>query len=292
MANETATKEPKQDAGDKEPKPQSEKVEVVQEKQAHIVVRFAEAVFEAPIVALAEIGLVLRLLWDTILWGIRRPYRFSQIIAMCEFIGVQSLVIVGLTGASVGAVFGLQLVEGFRRFGAESQTGSVVSIALARELAPVFSALMISARAGSAIATEIGSMRVTNQIDALTTMSVNPIQYLIFPRVLAGLLMVPIMALFFYFVGFTGAYVVATQLYGLDGGIFIERMRWFVDSIDLVQGLTKSAVFGVTLTIISCRQGYYASGGAAGVGLATNRAVVQSSVAVLVLDYVITTFFV
>ncbi len=283
MANETATKDAK---------PQSEKVEAAQEKLPNIAVRFAEWVFAAPVLALAEIGLVMRLLWDTILWGIRRPYRFSLIVSMCEFIGVQSMIIVGLTGASVGAVFGLQLVEGFRQLGAENQTGSVVSIALARELAPVFSSLMISARAGSAIATEIGSMRVTNQIDALTTMSVNPIQYLIFPRVLAGFLMTPIMALLFYLIGFSGAYLVATQVYGLDGGIFIERMRWYVDAKDLLQGLTKAAIFGVTLTIISCRQGFYASGGAAGVGLATNRAVVQSSVAVLVLDYIITTFFV
>jgi len=288
VANETATKEP----AENEPKPQSEKTEVEPEKLPNIAVRFAEWVFAAPVIALAEIGLVMRLLWDTVLWGIRRPYRISLVISMCEFIGVQSMIIVGLTGASVGAVFGLQLVEGFRQLGAENQTGSVVSIALARELAPVFSSLMISARAGSAIATEIGSMRVTNQIDALTTMSVNPIQYLIFPRVLAGLLMTPIMALFFYLIGFAGAYAVATEVYGLDGGIFIERMRWYVDAKDLLQGLTKAAIFGVTLTIISCRQGFYASGGAAGVGLATNRAVVQSSVAVLVLDYFITTFFV
>lgn len=294
MANETATKEPKasEPKPANEPGPQSEKKEVAQEKQANVVIRFAEWVFAAPVIAFAEIGLVMRLLWDTVLWGIRRPYRISLIVSMCEFIGVQSMIIVGLTGASVGAVFGLQLVEGFRQLGAENQTGSVVSIALARELAPVFSSLMISARAGSAIATEIGSMRVTNQIDALTTMSVNPIQYLIFPRVLAGLLMTPIMALFFYLIGFAGAYTVATQVYGLDGGIFIERMRWYVDAKDLLQGLTKAAIFGVTLTIISCRQGFYASGGAAGVGLATNRAVVQSSVAVLVLDYFITTFFV
>jgi phospholipid/cholesterol/gamma-HCH transport system permease protein len=167
-----------------------------------------------------------------------------------------------------------------------------VSIALARELAPVFSALMISARAGSAMATEIGSMRVSKQIDALTTMSVSPVQYLVFPRVLAGLLMGPILALLFYFVGFGGAWFVAVKVYGLDSGIFIERMRWYVDRADLLQGLTKAAVFGVTLTIVSCRQGFYASGGAAGVGLATNRAVVQSAVAILVLDYVVTTFFV
>lgn len=261
-------------------------------REPNVVVRFAEWIFELPVHFLAEIGMVARLLYETVLWGVRPPYRLWMIVAMCEFIGVQSLTIVGLTGLSVGAVFGLQLVEGFRQLGAESQTGSVVSIALIRELAPVFSALMVSARAGSAMATEIGSMRVTNQIDALTTMSVSPIQYLIFPRVLAGFLMLPILGLVFYLVGFYGAWFVGVQLNGLDSGVFIERMRWYVDAPDLVQGLTKSLVFGVTLTIIACRQGFYASGGAAGVGLATNRAVVQSAVAILVLDYFVTTFFV
>jgi phospholipid/cholesterol/gamma-HCH transport system permease protein len=225
---------------------------------------------------------------ETAMWAVRPPYRFYRLIDAMEFIGVQSILIVGLTGASVGSVFSLQLIDGFRRFGAENQVGSVIGIALARELAPVFSALMVSARAGSSIATEIGSMRVSSQIDALTTMSVNPVQYLVVPRVLAGILMVPVMALLFNLVGLSGAYLVAVYLNGLDGGIFLERVRWFVDRIDLFQLVAKSATFGLAVTLISCRQGFYASGGAAGVGLATNRAVVQSAVTVLVVDYLIT----
>lgn len=244
-----------------------------------------------PIALLAEIGLMARLMFETVMWAIRPPYRVARVIDAMEFIGVESILIVGLTAASVGSVFSLQLVDGFRRFGAENQVGSVIGIALARELAPVFSALMVSARAGSSIATEIGSMRVSNQIDALTTMSVNPVQFLVAPRVIAGVLMVPVMALLFNLVGLGGAYVVAVQINGLDGGIFLERVRWFVDRIDLFQLLFKAAVFGLAITMISCRQGFYASGGAAGVGLATNRAVVQSAVTVLVLDYVITSLF-
>jgi len=208
-----------------------------------------------------------------------------------EFIGVQSIAIVGLTGASVGSVFSLQLVDGFRRFGAENQTGSVIGVALARELAPVFAARRVSARAGSSMATEIGSMRVSSQIDALTTMSVSPVQYLVVPRVIAGIVMVPVMALLFNLIGLGGAYFVAVNVDGLDGGIFMERVRWFVDRIDLWQGTLKAMIFGFTLTLISCRHGYYATGGAAGVGRATNRAVVQSAVAILVLDYVITSVF-
>ncbi len=244
-----------------------------------------------PLGLLAEIGVMARLMFETTMWAIRPPYRVSRLIDAMEFIGVQSILIVGLTGASVGSVFSLQLVDGFRRFGAENQVGSVIGIALARELSPVFSALMVSARAGSSIATEIGSMRVSNQIDALTTMSVNPIQYLVAPRVIAGVLMVPVMALLFNLIGLGGAYLVAVQINGLDGGIFLERVRWFVDRIDLWQLLFKAMVFGLAITLISCRQGFYASGGAAGVGLATNRAVVQSAVTVLVLDYLITSLF-
>lgn len=250
------------------------------------------SVIAVPLGMLAEVGVMARLIFETVMWAVRPPYRFRLVVEALEFIGVQSIFIVGLTGTFVGAVFGLQLVDGFRQFGAENQVGSVVGLALARELAPVFSALMITSRAGSAIATEIASMRVSNQIDALTTMSVNPVQYLIVPRVLAGIIAAPVMALLFLLVGLFGAYTVGVQLMGIDGGIFIERVKWFVDTGDVMQGLVKAAFFGATLTLIACRQGYHASGGAAGVGRATNRAVVQSAVAILVLDYILTSIII
>ncbi len=250
------------------------------------------SILAVPMGALAEIGVMARLIFETVMWAVRPPYRFYLLVEALEFIGVQSIFIVGLTGVFVGAVFGLQLVDGFRQFGAENQVGSVVGLALARELAPVFSALMITSRAGSAIATEIASMRVTNQIDALTTMSVNPVQYLIVPRVLAGIIAAPVMALFFFSVGIFGAYTVGVHLMGIDGGIFIERVKWFVDTGDIAQGMVKAGFFGATLTLIACRQGFYATGGAVGVGRATNRAVVQSAVAILVLDYVLTSIII
>jgi phospholipid/cholesterol/gamma-HCH transport system permease protein len=152
----------------------------------------------------------------------------------------------------------------------------------------VFTALMVSSRAGSAMTTELGSMRVTSQIDALITMAVNPIQYLVVPRVLAGLLMVPILTIFFDVIGMTGAWLVCTKLLGLDSGVFLERMRWIVDWKDVHLGLTKAAVFGVTVCLIACRQGFYAKGGAAGVGQATNRSVVHNAIAILLLDYLVT----
>jgi len=247
-----------------------------------------EPMVAAPINLLAEIGIMARLIYETFMWAIRPPYRFRLLVEALEFLGVQSIFIVGLTGSFVGGVFSLQLVSGFRQFGAENQVGAAIGLALARELAPVFSALMITSRAGSAMATEIASMRVTNQIDALTTMSVNPVQYLIVPRVIAATIATPIMALLAFLVGLAGAYLVGVHLMGIDGGIFYARVTWIVDLGDVLQGLVKAAVFGFALTMIACRQGFYAEGGAAGVGRATNRAVVQASVTILILDYVLT----
>lgn len=236
----------------------------------------------------AEVGALARMLGEVIFWGLRPPYRGRIFIHCMEYVGVQSIFIVGITGFFVGAVLGLQLVNGFRDLGVESQTGSVVGFALAREIGPVFTALMVSSRAGSAMTTELGSMRVTNQIDALITMAVNPVQYLVVPRVLAGLLMVPILTIFFDVIGMTGAWLVCTKILGLDSGVFLERMRWIVDWKDVQLGITKSAVFGVTVCLIACRQGFYAKGGAAGVGQATNRSVVHNAIAILLLDYLVT----
>jgi phospholipid/cholesterol/gamma-HCH transport system permease protein len=237
---------------------------------------------------LAEIGATAKLFGLAVFWGVRPPYRLAQFFAAMEFVGVQSLFIVSLTGLFIGMVFGIQLVDGFRQFGAENQTGAVVAMALTRELSPVFTALMVSSRAGSAITTELGSMRVSDQIDALTTMAVNPVQYLVVPRVVAGFFMVPVLTMIFNMVGIFGAWLVCVQLLHLDHGVFVDKVRWFVDVPDLRQGIIKAFAFGLAISLIACRHGYYAKGGAAGVGQATNRAVVQSALSILALDYVIT----
>ncbi|MDH3845746.1 MAG: ABC transporter permease, partial [Myxococcales bacterium] len=161
-------------------------------------------------------------------------------------------------------------------------------LALAREVGPVFAALMVTSRAGSAMTTELGSMRVTNQIDALVTMAVNPVQYLVVPRLVAGFVMVPVLTMLFSVVGVFGAFSVAVFLLGLDPGVFMDRLQWLVDWDDVSQGLIKAMVFGVAVTLIACRQGFFAKGGAAGVGRATNRAVVHSAIAILMLDYLVT----
>jgi len=239
----------------------------------------------SPFVELSEL---FKLFVEALFWGIRPPYRGRLFVEAMEFVGIGSIFLVSLTALFVGGVLALQLVDGFRDFGVQNQTGAVIGLALAREVGPVFAALMVTSRAGSAMTTELGSMRVSNQIDALVTMAVNPVQYLVVPRVVAGFVMVPVLTTLFNVVGVFGAFFVAVSLLGLDPGVFMDRLRWIVDWDDVSQGLIKAMVFGVALTLIACRQGLYARGGAAGVGRATNRAVVQSAIAILMLDYLVT----
>jgi phospholipid/cholesterol/gamma-HCH transport system permease protein len=208
-----------------------------------------------------------------------------------EFVGVGSLFIVLLTGTFTGMVFSLETVQAFGRFNAESLVGGAVALAVTRELAPVLTAMMVTARAGSAMAAELGTMRVTEQIDALYTMAVNPVQYLVVPRVAASILMVPMLTAVSDLLGIGGAYFVAVNLMGVDSGSFIQNVEWYVDPIDIFSGLGKASVFGFLLAIISCHQGLHASGGAKGVGLATTRAVVFSSVSIFVADYILTELF-
>ena len=235
-----------------------------------------------------EIGALFRLFCEALFWAVRPPFRGRLFVDSMEFVGIGSVFIVSLTALFVGGVLALQLVDGFRDFGAENQTGAVIGLALAREIGPVFAALMVTSRAGSAMTTELGSMRVTNQIDALVTMAVNPVQYLVVPRIVAGLVMVPVLTMLFNVIGVFGAFCVAVFLLGLDPGVFMDRLQWLVDWDDVSQGLIKAMVFGVVVSLIACRQGFYAKGGAAGVGKATNRSVVHSAIAILMLDYLVT----
>jgi phospholipid/cholesterol/gamma-HCH transport system permease protein len=250
--------------------------------------RLALAVLGAPVRALEGLGEVLVLFADVCFWGFRRPFRAVVFFEALEFVGVGSILIIVLVGTFTGMVVGLQGVEAMRRVNAESFVGSGVALSLCRELSPVLTALMITGRAASAMATELGSMRITEQIDALHTMAVNPVQYLVVPRVFAGLVMVPLMAMLFTVVGMLGAYGVAVWYKGVDPGQFWANVEWYTDPSDIVQGLIKAAVFGLTLALIGCYQGYNAGGGAKGVGLATTRAVVVASVAILVMDYFLT----
>lgn len=243
-----------------------------------------------PLVSVLEtVGSVLALTGETLAWLIRPPYRFGQLLLAMEFIGVQSVFIVALTGVFSGMVLALQTTYSLRDFGAEGVVGQVVAVSLTREIAPVFSALMVAARAGSAMAAELGNMRVTEQIDALVTMAVSPVQYLLSPRLLAAVLMVPLLCILYTCVGMAGAWLVAVQWLGVDPGTFISNIERHLQPSDFFMGMIKAAVFGFLISAISCTRGYFAAGGARGVGEATTRAVVHSSVSILVANYLLTT---
>jgi phospholipid/cholesterol/gamma-HCH transport system permease protein len=202
-----------------------------------------------------------------------------------EFIGVGSMPIIMLVGFFSGAVTALQAIMALAMFDQERWVGYGVGVSLARELAPVFTALMITARAGSAMATELGSMRITEQIDALTTFAVNPVHYLVTPRLVAAILMLPIMTMVFNVLGLLGAYIISILVYQIDFGQVLELFRHWVDPLDYVQGLIKSVIFAVAMALAACYQGFNVRGGAKEVGRATTAAVVSSSVSVLILDY-------
>jgi phospholipid/cholesterol/gamma-HCH transport system permease protein len=234
------------------------------------------------------VGDHMLLLGRAAFWLVKPPFRVGVFLEAAEYIGVQSILIVTMIGTFVGMVFALQLTSALRQFGTESFVGATLGLALTRELAPVFTSIVVAARAGAGMATELGSMRITEQIDALATLAVNPVQYLVTPRILAGILMVPLLAMLFNAMGMLGGYGVAVWIQNVDRGAFINNARWIVDSADVVQGILKATVFGAALSLIACYQGYNAAGGAKGVGIGTTRAVVGSFVTILVLDYFLT----
>jgi phospholipid/cholesterol/gamma-HCH transport system permease protein len=236
----------------------------------------------------SELGNILLLFTRSMAWTFVPPFRFRNFIKQMEFVGVKSLFIVVLTGVFSGMVLALQSYHGFRKFGGETLMGGIVALSLAREMGPVMTALMVNARAGSAIAAELGTMRVTEQIDALEIMAINPVHYLVVPRIWAGVLMVPLLTAINILVGILGGYFVGVILLHINSGVFINKMIKMVEMSDLVQGMVKSVVFGMILTLVGCYKGYYTSGGAEGVGRATTEAVVISSVAILIGTYVIT----
>jgi len=225
---------------------------------------------------------------ESVYWGVRRPFKLDYIFKQMEFIGVNSTIVVIITGMFTGMVLALQSYYGFRKFGAEGLVGATVALSMTRELGPVLTSLMVTGRAGSAMAAQLGTMRVTEQIDALTVMALSPIKYLVTPRIIAGFLMLPVLTVISDFIGVVGGYVVGVKLLGINEGAFIDKMIKYVELNDIYNGLVKSAVFGIILSTVACYKGFYARGGAEGVGKATTEAVVVSSVTILISDYVLT----
>ncbi len=216
------------------------------------------------------------------------PVNRELLLAQMEFVGNRSFLITMLAGVMIGGIFALQLGEIFRIFGTESLIGASTGFALARELAPVVGAFLVTARAGSAMTAEIGSMKVNEQIDAMRVMAVDPFGYLMAPRILASTLMMPLITSLMVFAGVATAFLVGFFYYQVDVADFFSKLEWVIDTEDLFMGMQKAGLFGFVFSTIGCFEGYRTSGGAKGVGRATTRAVVSSYVAILILDFFIT----
>ena len=252
------------------------------------MIRIFESAGRPFVAFVEEFGRILLLLISATAWLFRPPFRFRVVLKQMEFVGVKSITVVLITGAFTGMVLALQTYHGFKMFGGEGLVGSTLTLAMTRELGPVFTALMVTGRAGSAMAAEIGTMKVTEQIDALYTMSVSPVQFLIMPRIVAGILMLPVLTVISDFIGIVGGYFVGVKLLNINSGIFIARIVEIVDLDDIFNGLIKSACFGLILALVGCYKGFYTTGGAEGVGKATTQSVVYASVAILISDYFLT----
>ena len=218
----------------------------------------------------------------------RRPYRVGLLFGQLEFMAWGSLFVVGLTGLFTGMVLALQTVYAFGLFNAQSLVGATVELSLARELAPIFTCIVVVARVGSAVATELGTMRVTEQIDALETMAVDPLNYLVVPRIVAAAIAAPILTMLFNAIALFGAYMIAVWAKDLSPGTFLNRLQYLVEVKDVTNGLGKAAVIGFVVTTIACYRSYRAEGGARGVGIATTQAVVGGLVAIFAIDYIYT----
>jgi phospholipid/cholesterol/gamma-HCH transport system permease protein len=233
----------------------------------------------------SEIGAVLIFFGQTLRWTFRRPFSLKPLLKQMEQIGVNSIPVVLTTALSTGMVLALQSYTGFKRFGAETLIGTVVSLSMTRELGPVLTALMVAGRAGAAMAAELGTMRVTEQIDALTTLATNPMKHLVVPRFVASIVMMFFLTILGMMTGVVGGYFVGVKVLGTNPVTYINNSRNFTEVTDIWYGLIKALVFGAVVGLISCYKGFNTEGGAEGVGKATTGAVVVSCMLILILDY-------
>jgi len=237
---------------------------------------------------LASTGRLALFLINSLAQGLRPPYYFRQILRQFLEIGFLSLPVVGLTALFTGMVLALQSYTGFSRFNAEGAIASVVVLSMTRELGPVLAGLMVAGRIGAAMAAEIGTMRVTEQIDALVTLSTNPQKYLIAPRLLAAITMLPLLVIVADIIGVFGGYVVSVYRLGFSPAFYIKQTLDFMEMGDVTSGLIKAAVFGFIIALMGCYHGFNSKGGAQGVGKATTYAVVSSSILILIANYLLT----
>jgi phospholipid/cholesterol/gamma-HCH transport system permease protein len=251
-------------------------------------VQFLILIGKFVLAALASIGQLSRFAWISITHMVTPRYYPARIFEQFLFIGYFSLPVVGLTALFTGAALAQQIYVGGARFNAESFVPSIVVLGIVRELGPVLGSLMVAGRVSSSMAAELGTMRVTEQIDAMTTLSVDPYKYLIAPRILAAVIVLPLLTLVANTIGVLGGFLLATKRLGFNEGTYLKLTRQFLETDDVVSSLTKAAVFGFIIALMGCYHGFHSSGGAAGVGRATTNAVVSAFILILLSNLIIT----
>jgi phospholipid/cholesterol/gamma-HCH transport system permease protein len=240
---------------------------------------------------LAAIGHLAEFAGKAVAHAVTPPYYPKLIGQQMLAIGYFSLPVVGLTALFTGAVLALQIYIGSSRFNAESAVATIVVIGITRELGPVLGGLMVGGRVGAAMAAELGTMRVTEQIDALATLQTDPLKYLVAPRLIAAVVTLPVLVLIADIIGVFGGYMIGTQRLGFNPASYIKSTAEFLHADDVISGLVKAAVFGFIIALMGCYHGFNSTGGAQGVGRATTNAVVTSLILILVADYFITELF-
>ncbi|MBM3894756.1 ABC transporter permease [Candidatus Dependentiae bacterium] len=249
---------------------------------------FSENLGAQTLKVIKEFGLFGIFCADIFRTMLHAPLKAKKIIAQMVFVGIDSLPVVVATGATIGGVLALHAYKGLSSFGADQFVGPLVFLAMAREFGPVLSALMVAGRAGSAMTAEIGTMRISEQLDALTTLSININQYLLVPRVIASVITLPFLSMICTTCGVVVGYLISIHTLGINPEVYTESIKATVASSDLLQGFVKAAIFGLLLSLVGCYKGMVTTGGAKGVGKSTTESVVYASMGTLVMDYILT----
>lgn len=255
------------------------------------VVSWLSAIGRVVMEALASLGRVVLFAGTACAHSVMPPFYGKQFVKQMVIIGYYSLPVVGMTAVFTGMVLALQSYTGFSRFSAESAIPNIVVLAVTRELGPVLAGLMVSGRVGASIAAEIGTMRVTEQIDALVTLTTHPFKYLIVPRMLAGVVVLPFLVLIADIIGVMGGFLVSVLRLDFNATVYLVNSWEFLHFDDVASGLVKAAVFGFLITLMGCYHGFHSQGGAEGVGRATTLAVVNGSIFILFFNYILTGLF-
>ena len=237
-------------------------------------------------------GSFYKFMFSFFYWFFRNPYRIRNIFYEIYFVGNKSVFIIALSGAFTGMVMAYQTYFGFQLISVDSLVGPVVALTLAKELAPVLTGLIVAGRAGAAMAAQIGTMKVTEQVDALEVMGINPVHYLAVPKIIAATIAVPLLSIIFQFVGNVGSVIVGTKVFSIDETTYLSKISEFMFMEDIYQGLIKATFFGFTIAVIGTFFGFRVTNGAEGVGKGTNLAVVWGMITVLILDFFLTSFLI